>query len=111
MFDEAILVMDARSGESVRSGGVQGAGWTRLYKAQDYYLDMTLLRGQSDAVLMGQLISVQPETDVLGTVGIENQGSVPLDSSGNFRMMLEPGLHDLHIYLHNSLVVVRGLEA
>lgn len=116
MFDEAILVMDARSGsESVRSSDYgrirHGADWTRLYKAQDFYLDLSLQRNQSQAVLMGQLIPMKEGCEVVGTVGTEDKRYIPLNDKGGFRVSLEPGLHDLHIHLGSDLIVVRGVEA
>jgi hypothetical protein len=116
MFDEAILVMDARSsGESVRSSDYgrirHGSDWTRLYKAQDFYLDLSLQRNQSEAVLLGQLIPVKEGSQIVGSVATENRRYIPLNDRGGFRVSLEPGLHDLHIHLGSNLIVVRGVEA
>ena len=116
MFDEAILIMDARSeGQSVRSSGYgqirHGADWTRLYKAQDFYLDLSLQRNQDEAVLLGQLIPMKEGSEIVGTVGTEDKRYIPLNEKGSFRVSLEPGLHDLHIHLGSDLIVVRGVEA
>ena len=116
MFEEAILVMDSRTGgESVRTSDYgrirHGADWTRLYKAQNCYLDLSLQRGQNEAVLLGQLIPMKEGSEMVGTVETEDKRYVPLNAKGGFRVSLQPGLHDLHIHLGSDLIVVRGVEA
>ena len=116
MFEEAILVMDARSSsESVRSSDYgrirHGSDWTRLYKAQDLYLDISLQRNQDQSVLIGQLIAMKEGVEFVGSISTKNQRFLPLNDRGGFRIILEPGLHDLHLHLGSDLIVVRGLEA
>jgi hypothetical protein len=111
LFEEAILVMDSRSQSgSVRSQSV-GGGWTRLYKSDFYFLDLSLQYTSVGATLVGQVLPANPERRVVGSVATKNQYSITLDREGGFKINLEQGLHDLHLHLNNGVIAVKGLEA
>ena len=111
MHNEAILVMDSRTESgSVRSQALS-ADWSKLYKTEDYFLDLTLHHKGSETILMGHILATESSQQVVGTVATPDKRYIPLDASGSFRVSLEPGLHDLHFHLSSGVIAVRGLEA
>ena len=111
MFSEAILVMDSRTESgTVRSQGL-GSNWTRLYKTEDYFLDLSLEHKGQKAILMGQIIATQPTQQVTGSAATKTQRYIGLDANGSFRVSLEPGIHDLLIHLSSGVIGVSGIEA
>ncbi len=86
---EAVLVMDSRdTTSSVRSQAFAG-GWSRLYQAGAYYLDLSLKQDGDHTVLMGHVLPPVGEYQVTGLVRIAQVGG-DKDSSigpaGDFRL-------------------------
>lgn len=111
---EAILIMDSRNMASaaVRHQNFQGA-WSKLYKAGDLYLDLSLKVDGKGTVLVGQVIAEAQKPVALHVTlhGPSQSSSSPVNEYGNFRMsILEKGDHLLEFDLGEESFVVRGLE-
>ncbi len=65
---EAVLVMGSRGlAPSVRSLAFNSA-WSKLYRADDYYLDMSVQPEDQSARLQGQLLSDKSERSLAGDI-------------------------------------------
>jgi hypothetical protein len=108
-MNEAILVMDSRSApEALRSQNVTAA-WSRVYRLEDYYIDLNLKATSHTAVLMGQILPVTKHLrgsaiDIKASGGklLEN---VPVGGAGDFRCTLAyPGVYRLEIRLADRVL-------
>lgn len=106
---EAILIMDTRSVRAGLRNQDLAGNWSRLYKANQLYLDVSLKVERGSAVLMGQVIEAKPletrPTDAkpepvestlkgqarLKTLSDTVAAQVDLDESGGFRLDLPRG--------------------
>lgn len=112
---QAILVMDSRkTSHALRSQNFSGA-WSQLYKAGDFYLDLSLKPEAAGAILQGHIVA-DPSlySHLHGLVLLrKNQAnlSAPLGSTGSFRVVLEePGDYGLEIVLQDQVFRVEKLE-
>ncbi len=91
---EAVLVMDSRdTSSSVRSQAFAG-GWSRLYQAGAYYLDLSLKQDGDHTVLMGHVLPPVGEHQVKGLVRIaevEGQKDSSIGPAGDFRLEVKMG--------------------
>ncbi|GIW33683.1 hypothetical protein [Meiothermus sp.] len=113
-YKEAILIMDSRNTptSAVRHQPFHSA-WSRLYKAGDMYLDLSLRPEGRDAVLVGQVIAEAHKPVTLSVVlhgpGGSNRSLV--NEYGTFRLSVqEKGDHVLEFDLGEETFWVRGLE-
>jgi len=112
---QAILVMDSRKTSiAVRSQNFTGS-WSQLYKAGDFYLDLSLKPSETEAMLIGQISGpAQLAEEISGIVSVKNgQGvaSGTISPRGSFRLALsERGEHLLEIALKNRVLQVSRLE-
>jgi len=111
---EAILIMDSRTTltSSVRHQNFHGV-WSKLYKAGEMYLDLSLKAGGRDAALVGQVIAEAHKPVALSVVlhGPGGSNFSPVNEYGNFRLNVqEKGDHVLEFDLDKETFVVRGLE-
>lgn len=113
---EAVLVMDSREATpSVRSQAFI-AGWSRLYQAGAYYLDLSLKRDGERAVLMGHVLPPVGEHQVRGQVRvgpIESEAS-KVGPAGDFRLEVDLGsLRSLEVELETVRLTIGdlGIEA
>ncbi|MCX7782591.1 MAG: hypothetical protein N2318_02985 [Meiothermus sp.] len=111
---EAILIMDSRNMPSaaVRHQNFRGA-WSKLYKAGDLYLDLSLRVDGKGTVLVGQVIAEAQKPVALHVTlhGPSQSSSSPVNEYGNFRVsILEKGDHLLEFDLGEESFVVPGLE-
>jgi len=110
---EAILVMDSRkTSHAIRSQNFSGA-WSQLYKAGNFYLDLSLKPQNDGAILQGHIVA-EPGQDTNGLVFVRtdqaNQ-SIAISPTGSFRLALqEPGQYGLEIVLQDQVVRVGKLE-
>jgi hypothetical protein len=65
---EAVLVMDSRDATSSLRSQAFAAGWSRLYQAGAYYLDLSLKQDGDHTVLMGHVLPPVGEHQVKGAV-------------------------------------------
>jgi hypothetical protein len=90
---EAVLIMDAqRVSSSVRNQTVS-SGWSRLYQAGNYYLDLTLQLGSASPVLLGRVVAVAGQNQIQGDLNVNpspghGSGAITVDATGFFRMEL-----------------------
>jgi hypothetical protein len=89
---EAVLVMDSRdTTSSVRSQAFAG-GWSRLYQAGAYYLDLSLKQDGNHTVLMGHVLPPVGEHQVKGAVRIAlTEQASNIGPAGDFRLEIQPG--------------------
>jgi hypothetical protein len=110
---EAVLVMDSRdTTSSVRSQAFAG-GWSRLYQAGAYYLDLSLKQDGDHTVLMGHVLPPVGEHQVKGLVRIAEVGGQK-DSSigpaGDFRLEVQIGeLQSLEVELETVRLSISDL--
>lgn len=110
---EAILVMDSRkTSHAIRSQSFSGA-WSQLYKAGNFYLDLSLKPQEGGALLQGHIVA-EPGHNPNGLVFVRtdkaNQ-SIAISPTGSFRLALqEPGEYGLEIVLQDQVVRVGKLE-
>ncbi len=111
---EAILIMDSRTTptRAVRHQNFQGA-WSRLYKAGDLYLDLSLRVEGQGATLVGQVIAEAQKPVALNVVlhGPSGSEASPVNDYGIFRLNIrEKGDHVLEFDLGDEAFMVPGLE-
>ena len=111
----AVLVMESKGfAPAVRSAAFSGA-WSKLYQADDYYLDMTLTPSGKTARLQGQLLASDGGQLPSGTValyqGEEVVQSVSVGAAGDFYVDIEEAhQYRLSVELDDSVLSVSGLE-
>ena len=111
----AVLVMESTGfAPAVRSAAFSGA-WSKLYQADDYYLDMTLTPSGKTARLQGQLLASDGGQLPSGTValyqGEEVVQSVSVGAAGDFYVDIgEAHLYHLSVELDDTVLSVSGLE-
>ncbi len=112
---QAILVMDSRKTSlAVRQQNFTGA-WSQLYKAGDFYLDLSLKPDAHKAYLQGyivadpsQLCSIQGTTSLQGE---QTQLSTPIGLTGSFRMEVSRrGEYNLEIALPDQVIRLDSIE-
>ena len=111
----AILVMESKGfAPAVRSAAFSGA-WSKLYQANDYYLDMTLTPSGKSARLQGQLLAADggqlPEGTVALYQGDEVVQSVSLGAAGDFYAdVAEAHQYRLVVEIDDTVLSVSGLD-
>jgi hypothetical protein len=110
---EAVLVMDSRdTTSSVRSQAFAG-GWSRLYQAGAYYLDLSLKQDGDHTVLMGHVLPPVGEHQVKGQVRISEQGGEKdsnIGPAGDFRLEVKMGeLQSLEVELETVRLTISDL--
>ncbi len=110
---EAVLVMDSRdTTSSVRSQAFAG-GWSRLYQAGAYYLDLSLKQDGDHTVLMGHVLPPVGEHQVKGQVRISEQGGEKdsnIGPAGDFRLEVKMGeLQALEVELETVCLTISDL--
>lgn len=113
---DATLVMDSRGRLTPVRNQAFAAGWSRLYHAGHYYLDLSLKAEQKQQVLWGRVLPSTVEMHLEGQVRLQaSAGGKPrlatLTESGEFRLVFDTsGQHELLIELPGVTVRVQGLE-
>ena len=111
----AVLVMESKGfAPAVRSAAFSGA-WSKLYQADDYYLDMTLTPSGKTARLQGQLLAADGGQLPGGTValyqGEEVIQSVPVGAAGDFYIDVSAAhQYRLSVELDDTVLSVSGLD-
>lgn len=114
---EAVLVMDSRdTTSSVRSQAFT-AGWSRLYQAGAYYLDLSLKQDGDQTVLMGHVLPPVGEHQVKGQVRVaqlEGEQGSSIGPAGDFRLEVKlEALQGLEVELETVRLTISdlGLQA
>ena len=109
---EAKLVMDSReTTTSVRSQAFVG-GWSKLYQAGAYYLDLSLKMDGQAAVLMGHVLPPVGEHQVKGRVRLDERHEVSIGTAGDFRIEVHPNhIGKLEVELEAAQLVISNLTA
>ena len=104
MLTFVTLLMDSRtSPETLRSQNGTTA-WSRVYKIEEFYLDLNLQANSHRAVLMGQILPLGQELQQ-SSIGLKDAGgkvfeNMPIGVAGDFRCALAyPGTYELEIKL------------
>ncbi len=112
----AILVMDSRKLiRSVRNQSVPLGGWSRLYQAGPFYLDMSLHLENNSVRLMGHMVGHKTKPFNSGLVRLKRSSGEwlekPLEPSGRFSLALEPQEeYSLEFVLDNQNISLSKLE-
>jgi hypothetical protein len=113
---DAVLVMETRdSNVGLRTQAFAG-GWSRLYQAGDYYLDLSFKAEPKNAVLIGRLLPSTPQERLEGRVELRpvtgGEGlETPLEASGEFRFECNAsGEHALMVDLQGTTLRVQPIE-
>ena len=106
---EAKLVMDSRdSTASVRSQAFVG-GWSRLYQAGSYYLDLSLKANGQSSILMGHVLPPVGEHHLKGAVRLGDK-EAEIGAAGDFRFEIHPeSLKQLEVQLETAHLVIPNL--
>jgi hypothetical protein len=109
---DAKLVMDSRETvTSVRSQAFVG-GWSKLYQAGAYYLDLSLKMDGQAAVLLGHVLPPVGEHQVKGRVRLDERHEVTIGNAGDFRIEVHPDrIGKLEVELEAAHLVVSNLSA
>ncbi|WP_299431056.1 hypothetical protein [uncultured Meiothermus sp.] len=112
---QAILVMDSRKTSlAVRQQNFTGA-WSQLYKAGDFYLDLSLKPDTHKAYLQGYIVA-DPSllSSIQGTTLLHNdqtQLSTPIGRIGSFRLEVPAtGAYRLEIALPDQVIRLDSIE-
>lgn len=112
---QAILVMDSRKTSlAVRHQNFTGA-WSQLYKAGDFYLDLSLKPDGHKAYLQGYLVADPSQlTQIEGTTALHNeqtQLTSPIGLTGSFRLEVPTGgEYQLEIALQNQVIRLDSIQ-
>lgn len=111
---EAILIMDSRNTptSAVRHQPIYST-WSKLYKAGDMYLDLSLKADGKATFLVGQVIAEAHQPVALSVVlqGPSKRNTSAVNEYGTFRLIVpEKGDHVLEFDLGEETFLVRGLE-
>lgn len=110
---EAILVMDSRTTSMALRSQSFGGAWNKLYKMDEYYLDLSLKPERDQAMLMGRLVNSGLQ---VGSVSLLSQDGeclrqVSLGEAGIFRLpVAQGGTYQLQMQLGEQQFVVRSLD-
>ena len=109
----AVLLMEAKNPASTRSQATLGT--TRLYKAEEYYLDLSSRPEETDTVLSGQILPVHASTpSPRGEVWLrgEVEASSSIGPSGDFHLTIagDSGPLQLEIHLDSFIILIAPLE-
>lgn len=108
----ATLVMEAQNPASTRSQ--LAMGMTRLYKAEEYYLDLSSHEEETRMVLSGQILPVHASTpNPKGEVWLrgEVEARGPIGPSGDFRLSLEEaGAQQLEVHLESFVILIKPFQ-
>jgi hypothetical protein len=113
---DAALVMDSRGSLTPLRTQAFAVGWSRLYHAGHYYLDLSLKPESKQVVLLGRLLPEMLDARLEGQVRLQAASGgkprmVRLEAPGEFRFLCDtPGQHELLIELQNVIVRVHGLD-
>ena len=91
---EAVLIMDSLETKSSVRSQAFSAGWSRLYQAGEYYVDLSLRLEGAHAVLMGHILPPVGACDLEGRVRLSHaRGETvsELGRAGNFRLEVARG--------------------
>lgn len=110
---EAILVMDSRNVLSaVRNHSLNGS-WSRLYKVDSHYLDLSLKIEGTEPLLIGKLVTptqAEGSARLMACDGGLLQ-EVELSASGMFRLPVPTtGVYHLEMSLGEQQFVVRSVD-
>ncbi|GIW23854.1 hypothetical protein [Meiothermus sp.] len=115
LVHRAILVMDSRTVRTpLRRRAQPKSGWSQLYQAGPYHLDLSLKWEEAEACLVGQVISGESvdfgQAQAYLTQGSE-QVHTPLDGSGRFSFRLE-SVDDcsLRVHIRDEMVCLEALK-
>ncbi|WP_337869224.1 hypothetical protein [Meiothermus sp.] len=109
----AILVMDSRSAlPAVRNHSLSGS-WSKLYKVDNHYLDLSLKLEGAEPLLIGKLVTaaqVGGSARLMACDGGLLQ-EVELSASGMFRLPVPAaGVYHLEMSLGEQQFVVRSVD-
>lgn len=111
----AILVMDSRNVRtSLRNATQSRVGWSQLYQAGPYHLDLSLRWDPKGARLVGQVISRERVSFEQAQVCLKQeveQVQKPLDLSGRFTLELGTMVDcDLELHIQGAVICLDGLK-
>jgi len=112
---QAILVMDSRkTSPAVRQQNFTGA-WSQLYKAGDFYLDLSLKPDSHKAYLQGYIVTDTSQlTAIQGSTSLHNgqtQLSTPIGLTGSFRLEVPTtGAYCLEIALQDQVIRLDSIQ-
>ncbi|GIW25222.1 hypothetical protein [Meiothermus sp.] len=110
---EAILIMDSRDALSaVRSHNLNGS-WSRLYKVDKHYLDLSLKLEGTQAHLIGKLVTPTQSKGSARLTAYDGSllREVELNASGMFRLPVPAaGVYHLEMSLDEQQFVVRSVD-
>lgn len=111
----AILVLDSSKTQIMKSSGIPITGWTRLYHAGPYHLDVNLRIEDRHLRLWGRVVNRLAHAVPQGLIRLRHTnritGEIPLEASGHFSLLLdEPSKYSLEVKLGNDTVLLKGLE-
>ena len=111
----AILVLDSSKTQVMKSSGIPITGWTRLYHAGPYHLDVNLRLEDQHLRLWGRVVNRLAQGVPTGWIRLRHTnhvtGEIPLEASGHFSLFLdEPSKYSLEVMLGNDTVMLKGLE-
>ncbi len=110
---EAILVMDSRNVLSpVRNQGLSGS-WSRLYKVDNHYLDLSLKVEGTEPILIGKLVTPTLSSGLARLMASDGGllQEVELGASGMFRLPVPAmGVYNLEMSLGAQQFVVRSVD-
>ncbi|MCX8089115.1 MAG: hypothetical protein N3C58_07555 [Meiothermus ruber] len=112
---QAILVMDSRRiSLALRQQNFTGA-WSQLYKAGDFYLDLSLKPDAHKAYLQGYIVADPSQLgSIQGTTSLYNeqtQLSTPIGVTGSFRLEVpQGGEYQLEIALQHQVIRLDSIQ-
>ncbi|MDX2008098.1 MAG: hypothetical protein SFU83_22880 [Meiothermus sp.] len=111
----AILVMDSRKVQSIIRPSSPLGGWSRLYSAGPYYLDMSFRLDGDDLRLLGRVVSRHKQALDGGTIRLCELGGHTtehdLEPTGQFTLTLSSRqAYGLEVLLDGDTVKVGRLE-
>jgi hypothetical protein len=110
---EAILVMDSRNAPFVVRNHSLSGTWSKLYKVDNHYLDLSLKLEGTEPLLIGKLVT-PTQTEGSARLMACDGGllqEVELSASGMFRLPVPTaGVYHLEMSLGEQQYVVRSVD-
>jgi len=110
---EAILVIDSRGALSAVRNHSLGGTWSKLYRVDNHYLDLSLKVENAEPHLIGKLVTPIQTGGWVRFVACDGGllQEVELGASGMFRLPVPaPGVYHLEMSLSDQQFVVRSVD-
>lgn len=104
----AVLVMESRGVTPGTRGFQFSDAWTRLYKTDDYFVDMRYVPGKAGGKLQGQVLKTDGKSGAFaGSVRLGGE-TWPIDDCGQFSLSVDSHPQSIILDLNTTVLELDG---